>query len=131
MLAGSSLKDVAQAFDPGVGVPGLPGWEYIPTPGHTPSHVSFFRPGDRVLITGDAVVTLKLDAVPRLLLQRPRSLGVGCTPAQARAPRAGADGRRRRERAHRAHGPNRDQLSNVMEVWTEHHAERGAEHTAL
>ena len=29
------------------------------TPGHTPGHLSFFRPSDRVLITGDAVVTLQ------------------------------------------------------------------------
>jgi glyoxylase-like metal-dependent hydrolase (beta-lactamase superfamily II) len=52
-------------------VPELPDWECIATPGHTPGHVSFFRPSDRVLITGDAVVTLKLNSVAGLLLQRP------------------------------------------------------------
>ena len=70
MLSGSSLKEVARAFDPGVGVPGLPGWKCIPTPGHTPGHVSFFRAADRALITGDAVVTLKLNSLSGLLLQK-------------------------------------------------------------
>jgi glyoxylase-like metal-dependent hydrolase (beta-lactamase superfamily II) len=60
-LARSSLRDVSHPFEPGAGAPGLPGWECIPTPGHTPGHVSFFRASDRVLITGDAVVTLKLN----------------------------------------------------------------------
>jgi glyoxylase-like metal-dependent hydrolase (beta-lactamase superfamily II) len=70
ILAGSSLKDVARAFDPNASVPGLPGWECIPTPGHTPGHVSFFRPRDRVLITGDAVVTMRLNSISGLVLQR-------------------------------------------------------------
>ncbi|MFI5287848.1 MAG: MBL fold metallo-hydrolase [Candidatus Dormibacteria bacterium] len=48
---------IATAFDPALGVPGLPGWTCIPTPGHTPGHVSYFRAGDRVLITGDALLT--------------------------------------------------------------------------
>src|ERR1019366_5487955 len=36
MLAASSFKDFARAFDPSTGVPGLVDWECIPTPGHTP-----------------------------------------------------------------------------------------------
>ncbi len=70
MLSGSSLKDVARAFDAGAEVPGLPGWVWVHTPGHTPGHVSFFRPSDRVLITGDAVVTLTLNSVQGLLQQK-------------------------------------------------------------
>ena len=70
ILAGSSLRGVARAFDPTAAVPGLPGWECIPTPGHTPGHVSFFRPSDRVLITGDAVVTMRLNSISGLVLQR-------------------------------------------------------------
>jgi len=68
MLSASSFKEAARAFDPGAGVPGLPAWECIPTPGHTPGHVSFFRPGDRVLITGDAVVNVNLNSLWGLLL---------------------------------------------------------------
>jgi glyoxylase-like metal-dependent hydrolase (beta-lactamase superfamily II) len=63
MLSASSFEEAARAFDPGAGVPGLPGWEYIPTPGHTPGHVSFFRPADRVLITGDAILTVHLNSL--------------------------------------------------------------------
>jgi glyoxylase-like metal-dependent hydrolase (beta-lactamase superfamily II) len=63
MLSASSFKEAARTFDPVDGVPGLPGWECIPTPGHTPGHVSFFRPGNRVLITGDAVLTIHLNSL--------------------------------------------------------------------
>ncbi|MGA7525350.1 MAG: MBL fold metallo-hydrolase [Acidobacteriaceae bacterium] len=38
---------------------GLPGWQVLFTPGHTPGHVSFFRPEDRVLLAGDAFSTTK------------------------------------------------------------------------
>lgn len=37
----------------------LPGWIFVHTPGHTPGHVSFFRPSDRLLIVGDAFCTTK------------------------------------------------------------------------
>jgi len=71
VMTSSSLAGVASTFDPGAGIPWLPGWECIPTPGHTPGHVSYFRPGDRVLISGDALVTLKVNSWAGLLLQRP------------------------------------------------------------
>jgi glyoxylase-like metal-dependent hydrolase (beta-lactamase superfamily II) len=32
--------------------------------------VSFFRPSDRVLVTGDAVVTMRLNSISGLVLQR-------------------------------------------------------------
>ena len=35
-------------------VPGMRGWQWVHTPGHTAGHVSFFRPGDGTLIVGDA-----------------------------------------------------------------------------
>ena len=43
--------------DGGGPVPPLPGWRWVPTPGHTPGHVSFWRPSDRTLLSGDAVIT--------------------------------------------------------------------------
>jgi glyoxylase-like metal-dependent hydrolase (beta-lactamase superfamily II) len=70
MLAASNLRDVSRPLEPDAGILGLPGWECIPTPGHTPGHVSFFRSRDRVLITGDALVTLELNSLAGLLLQR-------------------------------------------------------------
>jgi glyoxylase-like metal-dependent hydrolase (beta-lactamase superfamily II) len=68
MLSASSFRDVARPFDPGPNVPHLPDWACIPTPGHTPGHVSFFRPSDRVLITGDAVLTVQLNSLWGFLL---------------------------------------------------------------
>lgn len=38
---------------------GLPGWQIMFTPGHTPGHVSFYRPTDRLLLAGDAFCTTK------------------------------------------------------------------------
>ncbi|MFZ2057106.1 MAG: nitroreductase/quinone reductase family protein [Acidimicrobiales bacterium] len=65
-VAKTSLEDVARAFEPSSGVPGLPDWECIPTPGHTPGHAAFFRPGDGVLIAGDAVLTVNLNSLSDL-----------------------------------------------------------------
>jgi glyoxylase-like metal-dependent hydrolase (beta-lactamase superfamily II) len=62
MLSSASMKDVVRALGPDAPVPGLPDWECIPTPGHTPGHVAFFRTSDRVLITGDAIVTVNLNS---------------------------------------------------------------------
>jgi glyoxylase-like metal-dependent hydrolase (beta-lactamase superfamily II) len=66
----SSLEGTAIAFDPAAGVPGLPGWQAVPAPGHTPGHVAFFRPTDRVLITGDAVLTVNVNSLRDLLAGR-------------------------------------------------------------
>ncbi len=51
------------------GVPNLPGWRAIPTPGHAPGHVSFFRDADRLLIVGDAFVTTKQESFVAALLK--------------------------------------------------------------
>ncbi|HMD89642.1 MAG TPA: MBL fold metallo-hydrolase, partial [Anaerolineaceae bacterium] len=47
---------------------GLPDWECIPTPGHTPGHVAFFRAIDRVIILGDALLTVDLNSFWGFLL---------------------------------------------------------------
>lgn len=51
-------------------VPGLPEWKWIHTPGHSPGHVSFFREKDRMLIAGDAFVTVKQDSLYKVLVQK-------------------------------------------------------------
>ena len=48
-------------------VPGATGWQWLATPGHSPGHVSFFRPSDRVLIGGDAFATMNMDRWSGLL----------------------------------------------------------------
>jgi len=53
-------------------VPGMPGWRWIHTPGHTAGHVSLFRDADRTLIAGDAFVTTRQESALAVLLnQRP------------------------------------------------------------
>ena len=47
-----------QALPADGSVPGLPGWRWVHTPGHTFGHVSFFREHDKVLVVGDAFTTV-------------------------------------------------------------------------
>lgn len=54
-------------------VPGMPGWQWIHTPGHAPGHVSLWRAADGVLLAGDAVATMDLSAWSSLLA-KPRVL---------------------------------------------------------
>lgn len=75
MLADTSLREVTRAFDPDAAVPGLSDWKCIPTPGHTPGHVAFFRPSDRVLIAGDAVATVNLNSLWDFMLQKQKVAG--------------------------------------------------------
>ncbi|WP_276496787.1 MBL fold metallo-hydrolase [Pontibacter litorisediminis] len=51
-------------------VPGLEGWRWIHTPGHTPGHVSLFRDEDRVLIAGDAFVTRHGESAIAVMTQK-------------------------------------------------------------
>ena len=68
LLSRTSLKGIARALDPGGDLPGLPHWEALHTPGHTPGHTAFVRREDRVVITGDALVTVDLNSVRGILL---------------------------------------------------------------
>lgn len=52
-------------------VPALPDWQWIHTPGHTPGHISLFRRRDRVLIAGDAFVTVRQESGRAVLMQSP------------------------------------------------------------
>jgi glyoxylase-like metal-dependent hydrolase (beta-lactamase superfamily II) len=58
-------------------VPGLPDWEWLPTPGHSPGHVSFFRPADRVLLAGDAFATMDMESWTGLVTRRQRLARAG------------------------------------------------------
>jgi glyoxylase-like metal-dependent hydrolase (beta-lactamase superfamily II) len=61
-LARSSLGGAVATLDRSGAVPGLPGWEVIHTPGHTPGHVAFLRREDGVIISGDALLTIDLNS---------------------------------------------------------------------
>lgn len=56
-------------------VPGLPGWKWIHTPGHTKGHISLFREMDGVLIAGDALTTTKDDSLMAVFNQKEMILG--------------------------------------------------------
>lgn len=50
-------------------LPGFEDWEWIHTPGHSPGHVSLYRKTDKILISGDAVVTVRQDSFYKVLFQ--------------------------------------------------------------
>lgn len=50
-------------------VPGLSGWQWIHTPGHTPGHISLYRERDGVLIVGDAFVTTRQESAIAAFMQ--------------------------------------------------------------
>ena len=51
-------------------LPGMPGWRWLHTPGHSPGHVSLFRDSDRLLIAGDAVTTTRQESVFAATVQK-------------------------------------------------------------
>jgi glyoxylase-like metal-dependent hydrolase (beta-lactamase superfamily II) len=50
-------------------IPGLIGWRWVHTPGHTEGHISLFRDSDRALIAGDAFITVKQESLLSVLTQ--------------------------------------------------------------
>ncbi len=63
------LGDRVKALPADGSVPGMAGWRWIHTPGHTEGHVSLFRDEDRALISGDAFVTTKQESMYSVLTQ--------------------------------------------------------------
>lgn len=64
------LGDHVQPLPLDGSVPGMAGWRWIHTPGHTPGHLSLFREEDRSLIVGDAFVTVRQDSLYQVLTQK-------------------------------------------------------------
>jgi glyoxylase-like metal-dependent hydrolase (beta-lactamase superfamily II) len=56
-------------------VPGMPGWTWIHTPGHTEGHVSLWRGNDRTIVAGDAFVTTKQESAYAVATQEPELHG--------------------------------------------------------
>lgn len=65
----------AVTLPPDRSIPGMLGWKWIPTPGHTEGHVSFFREKDKTLIVGDALTTTKQESFTSVLTQREQIKG--------------------------------------------------------
>jgi len=72
------LGDRLHALPEDGSVPGLPGWRWVFTPGHSPGHVSLFRDEDRCLIAGDAFVTTQQESALAVMTQ---ATGVHGPPA--------------------------------------------------
>jgi glyoxylase-like metal-dependent hydrolase (beta-lactamase superfamily II) len=56
-------------------VPGMPGWRWIHTPGHSVGHVSFWRESDRAIIVGDAFVTTDQESAYAVAVQKAQMHG--------------------------------------------------------
>jgi glyoxylase-like metal-dependent hydrolase (beta-lactamase superfamily II) len=56
-------------------VPFAAGWSWVHTPGHTPGHISLWRPRNRALIAGDAFVTTRQESIYSSLTQAPEMHG--------------------------------------------------------
>src|SRR5688572_1856347 len=56
-------------------IPGLPEWQYIFTPGHSPGHISLYRESDGVLLAGDAFVTTRQESLFSVLKQKQKISG--------------------------------------------------------
>jgi glyoxylase-like metal-dependent hydrolase (beta-lactamase superfamily II) len=69
------ISERAKALPSDGSIPGMPGWRWVYTPGHTNGHVAFFREKDRTLIAGDAFVTVKQESALAVLSQRPEIHG--------------------------------------------------------
>ena len=65
---------------PGRGhVPGLGGWTWLHTPGHSAGHVSLWRDFDKLLVAGDALATMNQDSWQSQVSRR-RELARPATP---------------------------------------------------
>jgi glyoxylase-like metal-dependent hydrolase (beta-lactamase superfamily II) len=67
---GIDLGNYVQSLPEDGTIPGLTGWRWIHTPGHTPGHISFFRESDKVLVAGDAFITVEQESLYKVLTQK-------------------------------------------------------------
>ncbi len=66
------LGDRVRPLEAGRPVPGMDGWDWHFTPGHSPGHVAFFCNSDATLLAGDAFATVNLDSLLAVLAGKPR-----------------------------------------------------------
>ncbi|HEY4753904.1 MAG TPA: MBL fold metallo-hydrolase, partial [Candidatus Limnocylindrales bacterium] len=71
LLERSSLRGLVRPLEGNGVIEDVPAWRWVHTPGHTPGHISLVRDEDRVALTGDAMVTLRVNSVAGVLLGSP------------------------------------------------------------
>lgn len=72
---GIDINSRAQALPSDGTIPGMTGWKWIHTPGHTEGHISLFRERDGILIVGDAFTTVKQESLISVLTQNEQISG--------------------------------------------------------
>ncbi len=69
------IHEALQALPPDGSIPFLTGWQWVHVPGHSPGQVTLFRESDRILISADAIITVRQDSMYRVLLQKEEVCG--------------------------------------------------------
>lgn len=69
--SGTDLGHRIHALPDDGSVPGIRGWRYLHTPGHTAGQIALFRDADRVLLAADALTTVNQDSPLTLLKRKP------------------------------------------------------------
>ena len=70
-----NIPEALQSLPQDGSVPGLPGWEWIHVPGHSPGQIALFRRSDGLLISADAFITVKQDSMYKVLVQKEEVCG--------------------------------------------------------
>ncbi len=71
----TNISEVLQVLPADGSVPFLNEWKWIHIPGHSPGQVAFFREDDRLLISADAIITVRQDSLYRVLVQKKEVCG--------------------------------------------------------
>ncbi|HEX8315722.1 MAG TPA: MBL fold metallo-hydrolase [Flavisolibacter sp.] len=69
------IREALQVLPPDGTIPFLQEWQWVHVPGHSPGQVALFREKDRLLISADAIVTVKQDSMYRVLVQKKEVCG--------------------------------------------------------
>jgi glyoxylase-like metal-dependent hydrolase (beta-lactamase superfamily II) len=56
-------------------IPGMPGWRWVHTPGHTEGHIALFKEKDRIIMAADAFCTVKQESLVSVLTQNEQISG--------------------------------------------------------
>jgi glyoxylase-like metal-dependent hydrolase (beta-lactamase superfamily II) len=70
-----NITPVLHALPMDGSVPYLPEWRWIATPGHSPGQVALFRDRDKTLLSADAFITVRQDALYNVLVQKKEVCG--------------------------------------------------------
>ncbi|RYY60823.1 MAG: MBL fold metallo-hydrolase, partial [Chitinophagaceae bacterium] len=64
------ISAVLQPLPPDGSVPFLKDWRWLHVPGHSPGQVAFYHDAEKLLVSGDAIITVRQDAMYKVLLQK-------------------------------------------------------------